>query len=355
MFLLVLVLYIIALTTPTSYGFDFKCMQPKDPGPCKASMRRYYFDQESNKCMPFTYGGCQGNDNNFNTRSECRSTCERTISTEDNSAPGGGFHCREPVDPGPCMAAIRRYAYDYKTDSCKSFIYGGCQGNKNNFETKQQCEQACATRHDNDSTNQGGSGGFKCMLPKDEGPCRGEERRWYFDSGSNKCRRFTYGGCQGNENNFKTKSECEQNCASNSGGVDPPIEIPGIGGGFHCREPVDPGPCMAAIRRYAYDYKTDSCKSFIYGGCQGNKNNFETKQQCEQACATRHDNDSTNQGGSGGFKCMLPKDEGPCRGEERRWYFDSGSNKCRRFTYGGCQVVEAIVILNIQRLISPVW
>lgn len=51
--------------------------------------------------------------------------------------------CHEPVVPGPCEAAIPRYSYDGASRSCQSFVYGGCQGNGNNFETKGECEANC--------------------------------------------------------------------------------------------------------------------------------------------------------------------------------------------------------------------
>ena len=36
--------------------------------------------------------------------------------------------------------------------------------------------------------------------------------RWYFNSTLNKCKKFTYGGCQKNGNNFVTMKECEERC-----------------------------------------------------------------------------------------------------------------------------------------------
>lgn len=51
--------------------------------------------------------------------------------------------CQLPVDSGPCEAAIPRYAYDAATKSCEAFIYGGCGGNRNNFETYESCVGAC--------------------------------------------------------------------------------------------------------------------------------------------------------------------------------------------------------------------
>ena len=51
-----------------------------------------------------------------------------------------------------------------------------------------------------------------CNLPKVTGPCRAAFRRWYFNKATGRCEMFTYGGCRGNANNFRTKTECEQKC-----------------------------------------------------------------------------------------------------------------------------------------------
>ena len=51
-----------------------------------------------------------------------------------------------------------------------------------------------------------------CNLPKVTGPCRAAFRRWYFNRATGRCEMFTYGGCRGNANNFRTKRECEQKC-----------------------------------------------------------------------------------------------------------------------------------------------
>ncbi|MCG6940131.1 MAG: BPTI/Kunitz domain-containing protein [Thiohalocapsa sp.] len=50
--------------------------------------------------------------------------------------------CLQKPDPGPCRAAKPGYFYDYKSDSCRRFIWGGCQGNVP-FETLEQCLKMC--------------------------------------------------------------------------------------------------------------------------------------------------------------------------------------------------------------------
>ena len=51
-----------------------------------------------------------------------------------------------------------------------------------------------------------------CKLQADIGPCKKSELRWYFDDNLQTCRKFTFGGCQGNGNNFETKDECVLAC-----------------------------------------------------------------------------------------------------------------------------------------------
>ena len=49
-------------------------------------------------------------------------------------------------------------------------------------------------------------------MPKDIGPCRGRFVKWYYDDETNKCRKFTFGGCEGNGNRFSSEDECESVC-----------------------------------------------------------------------------------------------------------------------------------------------
>uniref|UniRef100_A0A8C6FQ99 BPTI/Kunitz inhibitor domain-containing protein n=1 Tax=Moschus moschiferus TaxID=68415 RepID=A0A8C6FQ99_MOSMO len=52
------------------------CQLPQARGPCKAALLRYFYNSTSNACEPFTYGGCQGNDNNFETTEMCLRICQ---------------------------------------------------------------------------------------------------------------------------------------------------------------------------------------------------------------------------------------------------------------------------------------
>jgi len=56
---------------------------------------------------------------------------------------GVAEQCRLPIDSGPCDAAARRYGFEPLTGLCVPFIYGGCLGNANNFESAEDCYRGC--------------------------------------------------------------------------------------------------------------------------------------------------------------------------------------------------------------------
>ena len=60
-------------------------MLPFEKGPCMNSSLRYYFDSNIGKCMQFMYGSCHGNDNNFESLTECEQTCNSLINMVSSS------------------------------------------------------------------------------------------------------------------------------------------------------------------------------------------------------------------------------------------------------------------------------
>src|SRR5258706_8167285 len=59
---------------------------------------------------------------------------------------GGGTPadlCKLPMVSGPCDAFFPAWWHNPATGVCEPFIYGGCQGNANNFPSLAACQQAC--------------------------------------------------------------------------------------------------------------------------------------------------------------------------------------------------------------------
>lgn len=44
---------------------------------------------------------------------------------------------------GPCRAVMPRWYFDLSKGKCVRFIYGGCGGNRNNFESEDYCMAVC--------------------------------------------------------------------------------------------------------------------------------------------------------------------------------------------------------------------
>ena len=93
------------------------------------------------------------------------------------------------------------------------FLFLGCGGNGNNYLSEEQCQRSCRRHLAPEPTlNTIDTEGDKCSLPIDAGPCRAFKPRFAFNSQLGKCERFMYGGCQGNENNFRSPRECSTAC-----------------------------------------------------------------------------------------------------------------------------------------------
>ncbi|KAK7109945.1 hypothetical protein V1264_013898 [Littorina saxatilis] len=51
--------------------------------------------------------------------------------------------CEEPQAPGNCKGYFPRFWFDSNAQACVEFVYGGCQGNANNYPTVGECKNAC--------------------------------------------------------------------------------------------------------------------------------------------------------------------------------------------------------------------
>uniref|UniRef100_A0A671L8Q2 Collagen alpha-1(XXVIII) chain n=1 Tax=Sinocyclocheilus anshuiensis TaxID=1608454 RepID=A0A671L8Q2_9TELE len=55
-----------------------RCLLSLSQGSCRDYVIRWYYDKQANACAQFWYGGCQGNENRFQTEEECKKTCVLT-------------------------------------------------------------------------------------------------------------------------------------------------------------------------------------------------------------------------------------------------------------------------------------
>ncbi|CAI5692385.1 unnamed protein product [Oreochromis niloticus] len=132
----------------TAEGNEY-CEAKPEPGPCRASLRHWYYNRETGSCETFMYGGCRGNKNNYLTKESCMQTCTVSVlpsskkAADEDSSDSKGM-CTEKPDSGPCRAAFTMFYYDLDSASCQPFTYGGCRGNNNRYGSKDECMSSCS-------------------------------------------------------------------------------------------------------------------------------------------------------------------------------------------------------------------
>lgn len=131
------------------------CTLPKVVGPCSGFVKQYYYDYRADSCYEFEYSGCQGNKNRFQDKESCEKRCQKQVVQTETTpnitvtlAPSletvsKSPICYTPVDPGSCNSDITAFYYDSHNQMCQAFLYGGCEGNANRFQTEEQCERLC--------------------------------------------------------------------------------------------------------------------------------------------------------------------------------------------------------------------
>ena len=317
------------------------CEQERDVGPCRAAMPRWFYNKQSGSCEEFRYGGCQGNDNNFMSQAECEGKCSTGRSLDINTLPAGLPSLSDPARTRSCpgcptstvitpeikMVAAKgvkklsghpavtcnqcekivlkeitevktqvvagiNYIFSMKIETrsgsncdkkvsrtCSDiYIYQspGCDVAGDCLELVRQdkirceeviCEEEARSDEETDP----------CFQEKMVGRCKGAFNRFYFDAETKTCRNFLYGGCLGNGNNFADERSCQQTCGKHMTQATPRSFRPTPANQI-CRLPMEAGPCYALKPRFFFNFQSRRCEQFIYGGCRGNENNFQTMQ-----------------------------------------------------------------------------
>ncbi|NXV60304.1 TFPI1 inhibitor, partial [Molothrus ater] len=127
--------------------------------------------------------------------------------------------CAMKADEGPCKAIHIRYFFSIKSRKCEVFEYGGCHGNENNFLTLEECQEKCVPKGQYPFSHPPTKPSFVapdfCFHAQEPGVCRGYFTRYFYNKETKLCEAFKYGGCLGNQNNFRSLEECQNTCQDN--------------------------------------------------------------------------------------------------------------------------------------------
>ncbi|EPB73343.1 Kunitz/Bovine pancreatic trypsin inhibitor domain protein [Ancylostoma ceylanicum] len=229
------------------------CIQPMDAGYSSAgnfTTTRWYHDPISYSCQSFQFAGA----GDF--------ICSEFGAVSPELIPQDSFLEVVPYSSGSQREGQRpvtRWYWNRTKKDCLPFVFFGQGGNFNNFLTKEHCSNFCSVES-------------VCNQPMSEGvPCLAAPLpRFWFNASAGNCQRFIYNGCQGNSNSFQSLEACQKACE----GVEAEPRCP-HGSALRIK--------YGKLRRY-FDGIASSCRSFLFHGCDGNINNFPTKQICDEFC-----------------------------------------------------------------------
>ncbi|XP_038132490.1 kunitz-type protease inhibitor 1-like [Cyprinodon tularosa] len=180
------------------------CLAPVKVGPCRAAFPRWRYKVETGSCEKFTFGGCKPNNNNFLSEWECLLACRGvTVSSERSVTLPTTTEC-SPVCRPDQLTCDERCCLDWTLE---------CDGVKqcSDGTDENSCSELSQTFSRLLSINVSEKQA-RCVEPPRTGPCRASFTRWYYDPTDRKCQSFTFGGCDGNDNNFEEESKCSETC-----------------------------------------------------------------------------------------------------------------------------------------------
>merc|ERR1712088_343094 len=285
--------------------------QMSTKGMCRALMPRYTFNQDTNACISFDYGGCGASANIFHTKKECEKKCVK----EDD------------VDMKVGRAFIPKWSFNKEIQACESVIWGGmgALNSDNFFDNEEKCKNECVVNMSQKSAQSGQKGYLMddlvdnyegplpaapvtdyhgcsvdnpCACPKNPGISFNRQKRkvYYWNASHKNCETMVYKGFNGNANMFESWDDCIDRCHESPD--DAKLEKYGLGqrSGSTSDDDIDPiclqpkaGDnvqfCRALITVYAYDKIEKKCVLAALGGCDwSTKNSFYLESDCQAKC-----------------------------------------------------------------------
>uniref|UniRef100_A0A0N5BTA3 BPTI/Kunitz inhibitor domain-containing protein n=1 Tax=Strongyloides papillosus TaxID=174720 RepID=A0A0N5BTA3_STREA len=278
---------------------------------------RWYWDRKIKSCLPFSYYGQPDDLNNFISLIDCEEFCSPllcpngrplkidgigNLKCSTNKDCPESYYCYDKVccptpaiicnqrklEGSKCLVSpIKRYFYNVDSENCETFTYNGCHRNDNNFESFEDCIKTCdnVEKHrvcpygEPYQSRVGVS--LKCKI-------NSLSNHHYLNTKSNNTSSANYKSkkVEYNKVNTNINLSCPNNyyCHNDSTSFDYQICCPKPT--FTCKLPVNEGiHCLPTpIIKYFYNFELKQCLPFMFRGCGGNSNKFNTKHECHEHC-----------------------------------------------------------------------
>lgn len=228
----------VCFTFPPTYG-------------CGRLAERWVYNLDSKKCERMFV--CPKSGNSFIRRSNCEYSC-----------PSDAF-CSFPkpfLDPACANYPPAKHTWYYNPETRECRLGAACHLARNNaFPTRERCSRICRSRD-------------VCFEPPNPALCPGNEKTVYiYNPIKRTCEKSQ--GCHFRGNNFPTIEECSKTCERYRSPED-------------CHHWPNRGPCYDFQFKWYFDPHYKNCFQFLYGGCNGGPNLFDSREECLGVCVREY-------------------------------------------------------------------
>uniref|UniRef100_A0A224Y243 Pancreatic trypsin inhibitor n=1 Tax=Rhipicephalus zambeziensis TaxID=60191 RepID=A0A224Y243_9ACAR len=193
---------------------------PDDAGDCDSHVDEWYFNSEEQKCMPFMYGDCPRNGNEFKNEDECKNICmkpgkappgtkgrPRPPMPSGSSEEKGGRGPWRPVKGGPQGGGTRKKPAHRPRPARPT---GGRPPTKPRFPTRKERPGGGGKQWPPRERKRPGRA--NCGVSIKRGICDDFSSMWYNNAQFGFCSRVPEGRCPTHGAFFQSCEECMQMC-----------------------------------------------------------------------------------------------------------------------------------------------
>uniref|UniRef100_A0A915E6B1 Papilin n=1 Tax=Ditylenchus dipsaci TaxID=166011 RepID=A0A915E6B1_9BILA len=309
-----------------------RCELPKERGPCDKYELRFYFNTDLNECKYFFFGGCEGNENNFERVEECEQTCggasvgvkkpspvASTPITQDSRDPS--TTTLEPSSSMPTAGQETSSSTGSSTWSSDPSEQAATWLSTSDAPTTQEQPDASTAPQTESSSS---STTDSSTMTTAQTSARTAPHQHPLNSSRNQ-------PCLLSHSQLQTPNPTDyyHHFPTTIQPMLAPTRSWLVLAKFVCS-------CGGQFVRWSWNNEAKNCETFSYTGCNGNGNNFGSREECLSFCHLQVVPPKKVEVVDLDNVCEADIDIGDCTASFMRYAFDKSTGECRQFQYGGC-------------------